>query len=82
MTVVEIEVVAEACSSRVLQWTPRRSCSSGRPANLRPTRLSHEVAVGVELEARMTQQPTLDGRGFVGGIVVDDQMERESGTWW
>jgi hypothetical protein len=24
----------------------------------------------------MTQQPTLDGRGFVGGVIVDDQMER------
>jgi len=31
------------------------------------------------MEARMTQQPTLDRRGFVGGVVVDDQMEREPG---
>ncbi|MGA7760626.1 MAG: hypothetical protein WCA59_02690, partial [Candidatus Binataceae bacterium] len=28
------------------------------------------------MKARMTQQPTLDGRGFVGGVIVDDQMER------
>src|SRR5260370_40097277 len=28
------------------------------------------------MKARMTQQPTLDGRGFVCGVIVDDQMER------
>jgi hypothetical protein len=33
----------------------------------------------VQMETRMTQQPTLDGRGFVGGVVVDDQVEREAG---
>jgi hypothetical protein len=27
----------------------------------------------VQLEARMTQQATLEGRGFVGGVIVDDQ---------
>ena len=30
----------------------------------------------MEMKARMTQQPTLDGRGFVGGVIIDDQMER------
>ena len=24
----------------------------------------------------MTQQPALDGRSFVGGVIVDDQVER------
>ena len=33
----------------------------------------------VEMKARMTQQPTLDGRGFVGGVVIDDQMQLECG---
>jgi hypothetical protein len=31
------------------------------------------------METRMTQQPTLDGRSFVDGVIVDDQMEREAG---
>src|ERR1700683_20398 len=29
----------------------------------------------VQVEARMAQQPALDRRGFVGGGVIDDQME-------
>src|SRR5579875_3757801 len=33
----------------------------------------------VQMETRMTQQPALDGRGFVGGVIVDDQVEREPG---
>ena len=32
----------------------------------------------VQMKARMTQQPALDGRGFVGAVIVDDQMQRES----
>jgi len=42
----------------------------------------HQVEPGsagrreVEMKARMTQQPTLEGRGLVGGVIVDDQMER------
>ena len=45
----------------------------------------HQVEAGrarrreVEMKARMTQQPTLDGRGFVGGVVIDDQMQLECG---
>jgi 8-oxo-dGTP pyrophosphatase MutT (NUDIX family) len=37
----------------------------------------------VEMKARMTQEPTLDSWGFVGGVIVDDQMERAARreTW-
>ena len=67
------------CSSRVLRWTPRRSCFSVRPANQRSTRLSQERAGRreVQMKARMTQQPALDGRGFVGAVIIEDQVESQ-----
>jgi hypothetical protein len=79
MTVVEFEVVADG----VLQFA---GAAMDAAAQLFFGEASepafHQVEPGrarrreVEMKARMTQQPTLDGRGFVGGVVVDDQMER------
>src|SRR6266481_7418547 len=82
MTVVEFEVVADG----VLQFA---GAAMDAAAQLFFGEASepafHQVEPGraggreVELKARMTQQPTLDGRGFVGGVIVDDQMERKPG---
>ncbi len=79
MTVVEFEVVADG----VLQFA---GAAMDAAAQLFFGEASepafHQVEPGrarrreVEMKARMTQQPTLDGRGFVGGVIVDDQMER------
>lgn len=33
----------------------------------------------VQMEARMLLEPALDGRRLMGGVVVDDQVEVESG---
>ena len=81
MTVVEFEVVADG----VLQFA---GAAMDAAAQLFFGEASepafHQVEPGrarrreVEMKARMPQQPTLDGRGFVGGVIVDDQMEREA----
>ena len=70
-----------SCSSRVLPMDAAAQLFFGEASE--PA--FHQVEPGrarrreVEMKARMTQQPTLDGRGFlVGGVVVDDQMECEA----
>ncbi len=68
-----------ASSSRVLRWTPRRSCFSVKAAE--PA--FHEIdprAPGrreVDVEARMPGEPPMDQRRFVRAGVIDDQVQVE-----
>src|ERR1700687_5079182 len=86
MTIVEFEVVADG----VRQFA---GAAMDAAAQLFFGEASepafHQVEPGrargreVKMKARMTQQPTLDGRGFVCRVIVDDQMERAvARTWW
>src|ERR1700722_10217480 len=70
-----------SCSSRVLRWTPRRSCFSVSRANQRSTKLSQGAGGGseVQMEARMTLQPALDGRGLVSAVIIEDQVQVQFG---
>jgi len=68
VTVVKLKVVADgvfqfACAA----MDGAAQLFFGETCDQRSTRLSQEapVSVEVQMEARMTQQPTLDGRGFV-----------------
>ena len=58
---------------------PRRMLCRVISANNRSRRLSQELEVGVQREAFVPRQPALHGRGLVGGVVVDDQMQIEIG---
>jgi hypothetical protein len=82
MAVVEFEVVAD----RVLQFADTAMDAATQlffseacePAfdQIEPGGAGRRE---VQVEAWMTQQPALDGRGFMGGVIVDDQVEREPG---
>jgi hypothetical protein len=80
MTVVEFELVADgvfqfagAAMDAAAQLLFGEACE---PA-------FHQVEGGgagrgeVQMEARMTHQPTLDGRGFVGGVIVGEIRNRD-----
>src|SRR5208337_5166016 len=66
-----------AVSSPRVQWKlPRRIRFSVISANHRSTRFSQLAEGGseVDVEARALQQPALDESGFMGGVVVHDQV--------
>ena len=68
-------------NSRVLRWTPRRSCFSVKAANQRSTRFSQEAPVGVKWSWKRgwrSSQRWISGV-FMGRVIVDDQMEIQSG---
>ena len=50
-------------------------------ANQLSTRFSHEARVGdeVRMKAEMTSQPEMHQRGFVGCVVVQDQVSIQGG---
>src|SRR6516165_3569522 len=60
----------------MLRWTPRLICLSVSSANQRSTWLSQEALVGVKLVAG---EPGFDGRRFMGGVIVEHQMDVEIG---
>ena len=66
-----------SCSSRTLRWTPRRSCFSVSRANQRFDQIKPGAAGGSEMQmkAGMALQPTLDGRGLVSAVIVQDQIQ-------
>ncbi|SRR5216683_3028847 len=70
-----------SCSSRVLRLDAAAQLLFGEACEPAFHQIEPGGAGGreMEMEVRMTQQPTLAGRGFVGGVIVDDQMEREPG---
>ena len=68
---VPTQWVMDAASSLTLRWVPRRSHLLVISANQRSTRFIQSTRWReVELEARVTQEPAVDGRGLVRRGIV------------
>src|SRR3954453_22697854 len=62
--------------SATLRWTPGRSSRVVSSAKSRSTRLSQELLVGVKCRWKrgVADEPAADLGGFVGGVVVQDEV--------
>jgi hypothetical protein len=71
-----IQAARSASSSVTLRSVERRRLRSVSSANQRSTRFSQLAEVGVKCRWNgVAQQPGLDHRGLVGGVVVADQVQ-------
>src|ERR1022692_1225929 len=73
-----IQAWMSASSSRTLRWAGRRSLRVGSSAvhQVEPAGAGRRE---VNMDPGMAQQPVLDRGGFVGGVVVADQVQVQAG---
>jgi hypothetical protein len=84
MTVVEVEITANGVlelAGAAMDAAPQLLLGQGREPTLDQIEPRGAGRGEVQVEARMAQEPALDRRSLVGGIIVEDQMEVEGGRY-
>src|SRR5208337_1697374 len=78
MAVVELQIAADGVlqfAGAAVGTAPQLFFGQRREPALDQVKPGSAGRREVQVEAGMPQQPALDRRGLVGGVVIDDQME-------